>query len=102
LNREFFLYGKISLAICPTVLLDSQVVNALHTYVTSPDTINVSMREAIRGFLSFIKSRNFDFSTIFYNAEMAAKSDPEKRESYARERAATVFALQTMDVQQFL
>ena len=51
-------------------------------------------------FLSFVKFR-FDFSPIFYYAEMAAKSNPEKRELYARERAAMLFALQTMDVQQF-
>jgi hypothetical protein len=102
LNRELFLYGHAPVVVRPTVLLDSQVVNALYTYITSPDALNTSMREAIRGFLAFVKSRGFDFSPIFYYAEMAAKSDPEKRESYARERAAMVFALQTMEVQQFL
>jgi hypothetical protein len=102
LNREFFLYGNISVIIRPTVLLDSQVVNALHTYVTSPDKLNASMREAIRSFLTFVKVKlRFDFSPIFYFAEMAAKSSQATRALYARERAATVFALQTMDEQQF-
>jgi hypothetical protein len=58
------------------------------------------MREAIRSFLSFVKGR-IDLSPIFYFAETVAKSHPEKRELYARERAAMIFALQTMDAQQF-
>ena len=100
LNRELFLYGRAPVLVRPIVLLDSQVVNALHTYVISPDVLNIPMREAIRSFISFVKDR-FDFSPIFYYAEMAAKSHPEKRALYARERATTLFALQTMDVQQF-
>ncbi len=100
LNREYFLYDSVPFIVSPTVLLDSQVVNALHTYVTSPNALNTPMREAIRSFLSFVKGR-FEFSAIFYFAEMAAKSNPKKRELYARERAAMIFALQTMDVQEF-
>jgi hypothetical protein len=102
LNRDFFLYGHINIAVCPSLLLDSQVVNELHKYVTMLDNMTDPRRKAVRDFIAFIVSRNLDFSPIFYFLEMMAKSEPETRGLYAEERARTVLALQTMDMQHFM
>jgi hypothetical protein len=103
LNRQFFLGGQY-ITFFPRLLLDSQVMNALHIYVRSPLELDPSRREVIRRFLSFVTTRNFtfDISPMFYLMETASKSNPENRELYMRERAETVFKLLTMDVQQFI
>jgi hypothetical protein len=106
LNRKVFLPGDPGNVITfkPKLLLDSQVVNALHTYVESPLVLDASRRESIRSFLSFVTLRpfTFDLSPMFYFMETAAKSDPENREEYMRERAEAIFKLWTMDTQQFM
>jgi hypothetical protein len=90
LSRKAFLYGQF-IVFFPRLLLDSQIMNALHTYVTSPLEIDPSKRESIGAFLSFVTSNKFtfDISPTFYLMETA--SNPEKRELYMRQRAETVF-----------
>jgi hypothetical protein len=107
LNRKVFLNDPddlVPITIKPKLLLDSQVVNALYTYVESPLMLDASKRESIRSFLSYITLRpfTFDLSPMFYFIETAAKSDPEDREEYMRGRAEAIFKLWTMDKQQFM
>jgi hypothetical protein len=101
-NRELFLYGQISTGMYPMIWLDSNVVNALHTYVTRFDEMDPSRRRAMYEFISFVAFRNFDPSPLFYYWEKSAKSNIDDYEPYATERARAIFALQTMNKEEFL
>ena len=101
-NRELFLYGQIPTGMYPMIWLDSNVVNALHTYVASFDKMDTSRRTAMHKFISFVAFRNFDPSPLFYYWEKSAKSTIDEYEPYATERARAIFALQTMDKEEFL
>lgn len=100
-SREFFIKGFIPTYMIPTLLLDSQVMNELHKYVTDYEALELSKRESIRAFLTFFQDNNCDISPIFYNLEAMDKSDPNRREVYVRERLKTIFSIQTMNAEEF-
>jgi hypothetical protein len=64
--------------------------------------MDASRREATYKFISFVTLYNFDPSPLFYYWEKSGKSNLDEYEPYATERARTMFALQTMDKEEFI
>lgn len=101
LNYEAFT-SEICIPFRPTAILDSNVVNYLHQYVSSKSALESHRREVIADLLRFLVAKGLDYNPFFYYLEGATKGEQQEMLGYAREVSESILRLHTMDKEQFL
>jgi len=77
--------NEIKIPFRPTAILDSNVVNYLHQYVTSKIQLEANRQKTVREFLNFVVTNNLDYNPFFYYMEGAAKDENGSLLRYAQE-----------------
>ncbi|MEQ1532090.1 MAG: hypothetical protein HOO97_03235 [Sideroxydans sp.] len=70
---------SLQFKLIPTIILDSQVASALHSYRTSPATTPRSQINSTIKLLWFLAKSNWDYNPFFYCLESASKSYDYKK-----------------------
>lgn len=86
----------------PILLLDSNVMNALHDFVIQKVDIPKEQYNSILLFLKYFTENRFEISPIFYFLESIYKSNPQNIQKYINNRFITIFKLHTMDIDYFM
>jgi hypothetical protein len=93
---------EISIQFRPTAVMDSNVVNYLHQFVSPKTIMDSRRRNAIIDFLRFVVARPLDYNPFFYFIEGATKSREETMLGYAGAVSESILRLHTMDEKRFL
>lgn len=96
------LHGESKIGFLPTILLDSNIVSCLHEYRTKPVFRKSEIGQSVRKLLEKFIETGYDYNPVFYFAEAVAKNDLDTLWPYAKEMAATIFTLHSMDEAHFL
>lgn len=103
LNNEFLIEKKkLTFAFVATLLLDSHIVDALHKYVTSIDTLDLDTRAVTGDFLKHVSKLRCDYSPMFYLAENFAKSSKEQFLKTSSDKLTSIIKLHSMDEEIFI
>jgi hypothetical protein len=86
----------------PTVLLDSNTIDAFRGYFLPANRLGPVRRETVRQILAYLVERRFDYNPFFYFIESAAKNSKGKFRKHAIDAAAAVLTLHAMDEALFL
>jgi hypothetical protein len=102
LNYDAFAGDEIQIPFRPTAILDSNVVAALHQFVSSPASMESGRRDAVRCFLRFACANRFDYNPFFYYMESAAKDEAGQILPHATRISRSILTLHTMNVATFV
>lgn len=97
LNKEFLKSGKLDVYHYVTIILDSNVLNALNQYVNSYDKMNDDRKKVIESFLEYTSKIKCDYTPIFYLFENKYKSSKEVFLSTSSIKLTSLLKLHTMD-----
>lgn len=86
----------------PTIIMDSHIVSALHTYLSSPNAMKSDQKEATEAFLDFVIKSNIDFNPLFYLIESYCKSSLDNFMKYVPPVLTSLLTLQGMASEPFL
>src|SRR5947208_12696243 len=93
---------EIQIPFRPTAILDSNVVNYLHQYVSLSPHLDLKRRNIVRDFLSFAVTNRLDYNPFFYYLEGAAKDETNSLMGHAEKASESILRLHTMDEGHFL
>jgi hypothetical protein len=93
---------EIQIPFRPTAILDSNVVNYLHQFVSSSLQLDAKRQKTVREFLNFAITHRLDFNPFFYYLEGAAKDESNSLIKYAEQVSKSILRLQTMHFDRFL
>ncbi len=97
LNKEFFEAGKLDIKMYPSVILDSNVMDALNKRIRRDHCT-----DGVDGLLLFLAKRNWDSSPLFYFFEYFAKSNDNDFISFASEKTESLIKVHAMDNNHFI
>ena len=86
----------------PTLILDSNVVDYLTSYVNEPSRLSDDQYRATRSLLEFAVRLGCDYNPFFYYLESVAKNGEGKAREHALGTAKALLSLHTMDEELFL
>lgn len=96
-NAKFYSEGALNIAMAPSVLLDSHLLDAIVNRLAG-DRSDVALEELIQ----FAVERGWDFGGYFYLMEQYAKSDAEAFRLHAPRRLTGLLGLLSMDDPEYL
>jgi hypothetical protein len=102
LNYDAFARDEIQIGFRPTAILDSNVVAALHQFVSSPASMESGRRDAVRCFLRFACANQLDYNPFFYYMESAAKDEAGQVLPHVMRISRSILRLHTMNVATFV
>lgn len=86
----------------PTAILDTNLVNYLHRYVSLGPAFDPACAHITSAFLRFVISQHLDYNPFFYYVEGSAKDENHKLLDYATAVSRSILLLHTMDEERFL
>lgn len=97
LNRAFLTRGRLEIKMMPTIVLDSNMLDAIERRVSGG-----KKRDGLEAFLKFVVSKGWDYNALFYYLEHFAKSNDQDFIKHASRRTLALLRLHSMDEAEFI
>lgn len=97
LNQKFFAGGRLEIKMVPTIVLDSNMLDAIEKRV-----LGDVRKDGLEDFLRFVVAKGWDYNAFFYYLEHLAKADDRDFVKHASRRTLALLRLHSMDEEIFL
>ncbi|MFC0337131.1 hypothetical protein SAMN05421848_2101 [Kushneria avicenniae] len=97
INKSFLDKGRLDVKLLQTIILDSHLVDYLHSYTACPEKLKPSRFKAVHLFLTYLSKARCDYNPVFYLAENCFKTEKAFFIEKAGEKLFSLLKLHCMD-----